>query len=100
MTAAQSPTPAPTGSPGDGPLLDSDASAVTDLVAFVRTIDDATPAFPADTYFGSKALYRAAMFTAGGLSITLAAHWGRNSLALAEPWRLRGWLELERDAEA
>jgi hypothetical protein len=28
-------------------ILDSDASAVTDLIAFLRTIDDSTPPFPA-----------------------------------------------------
>jgi tetratricopeptide (TPR) repeat protein len=28
---------------------------------------------------------------------TLAARWGRNGLELAEPWRLRGHIELERD---
>jgi serine/threonine-protein kinase len=28
---------------------------------------------------------------------TLTGHWGRNSLELAEPWRLQGVLDLERD---
>jgi len=31
---------------------------------------------------------------------TLTAHWGRNSLELAQPWHLRGLLELERDRPA
>ena len=28
---------------------------------------------------------------------TLGAHWGRTSLKLADPWRLRGMVEMERD---
>ncbi|HSP97061.1 MAG TPA: hypothetical protein VL049_07430, partial [Candidatus Dormibacteraeota bacterium] len=35
------------GSGGAANLLDSDPSAVTDLIAFLRTIDEETPAFPA-----------------------------------------------------
>jgi hypothetical protein len=35
------------GTGGTANILDSDASAVTDLIAFLRTIDDATPPFPA-----------------------------------------------------
>jgi hypothetical protein len=35
------------GTGGDENILDTDPSAVTDLVAFLRTIDDATPPFPA-----------------------------------------------------
>jgi serine/threonine-protein kinase len=31
---------------------------------------------------------------------TMTAHWGRNSLELADPWHLRGLLELERDHPA
>ena len=35
------------GTGGDPNILDSDPSAVTDLIAFLRTIDDSTPPFPA-----------------------------------------------------
>ena len=35
------------GTGGDPNVLDSQPSAVTDLIAFLRTIDDATPPFPA-----------------------------------------------------
>ena len=35
------------GTGGSVNILDSDGSAVTDLIAFLRTIDDATPTFPA-----------------------------------------------------
>jgi hypothetical protein len=35
------------GTGGDDNVLDTDASAVTDLIAFLRTIDDRTPPFPA-----------------------------------------------------
>src|SRR5262249_50522675 len=35
------------GTSGNPNILDSDPSAVTDLIAFVRTIDDRTPPFPA-----------------------------------------------------
>jgi hypothetical protein len=35
------------GTSGAANVLDSDATAVTDLIAFVRTIDDRTPPFPA-----------------------------------------------------
>lgn len=35
------------GTGGDDNVLDADPSAVTDLIAFLRTIDDTTPPFPA-----------------------------------------------------
>jgi len=35
------------GTGGAANILDSDASAVTDLISFLRTIDDTTPTFPA-----------------------------------------------------
>ena len=45
LAAAQAHWRAGTG--GNPNLLDSDPSAVTDLISFLRTIDDNTPAFPA-----------------------------------------------------
>ena len=49
------------GTSGNPNVLDTDASAVTDLIAFLRTIDDRTPPFPAadlapnDPTFGDAA---------------------------------------------
>ncbi len=45
LPAAQAHWRAGTG--GAANILDSDPSAVTDLIAFLRTIDDSTPPFPA-----------------------------------------------------
>jgi len=45
LAAAQAHWRAGTG--GDPNVLDSDPSAVTDVISFLRTIDDNTPAFPA-----------------------------------------------------